>query len=854
MSKRASSTSAAMPKSKRIKLNRQSQIDSFFRSAAASPESLDILPIVQNASINKKTRSVSPKMSTKINNGVIANPALEVVDVDSIEPITRHSSVSPCRSDDGPRTDSNNTTRKRSPQKLIKNISSLDSALESSTFTSLSLDVVCYNPSSQSWSSPHVPYSFLAHILVTLSQTRSRISIMNTLTNGLRTILEKDSASLLPSIYLLSNTLSPPYSPIELGLGPTAISHAIQRISGLTPPALKKLYASLGDSGDVAFTAKSNLRMLFPHPKLQVPFVYQSLLKIAHIKGQGAVKEKEKIMEKLLVAANGEEIRYLTRTLSKNLRVGAVRTSILVALARAMVLAGASLRYSGSEHYASKELLIRIKSAAGKKSVDAFRKELDATFQRAEALIKGVYVKHPNYDHIVGALLDHGLDGLPGHVPLSVGIPLHSTLGSPLRSLEEVYERLPGLPFSAEFKYDGQRAQIHAIFQSDETVSVKIFSRHLEDMTTKYPDVVFLIKDFCTPRHNTSFILDSEIVAIDQNTGELKSFQELSNRARKDVKLGDIKVPVCVFAFDLMYLDGQSLLEQPFRKRRHMLRSHFPPYDPPDKRSAHFKLVESCESEGGKSAIQAFWKRAVESRCEGVMIKLLDHGTLAEEEKSKKKSLPATYEPDKRTAAWIKLKKDYVVGLGDSLDLVPIGAWYGNGRKASWWSPILLGLSVPNSGRVVAVCKCMSGFSDEFYKALGERYSLTDSSQTCSARPMWECDFGGFTPDVYFKPQEVWEIRGADVTLSPVSTAAQGMFSRDHDRGLSLRFPRFIRLRGDKSVDQASTPDFLIGIWRGQQQAGRNVFDDNPEELLDIDIEDSVTVSDSDTSMGSGSD
>lgn len=76
---------------------------------------------------------------------------------------------------------------------------------------------------------------------------------------------------------------------------------------------------------------------------------------------------------------------------------------------------------------------------------------------------------------------------------------------------------------------------------------------------------------------------------------------------------------------------------------------------------------------------------------------------------SRRTKLPATYEPDKRTSAWLKFKKDYVEGLGDSLDLVPIGAWYGNGRKAGWWSPILLGLWDSNTGKVVAMCKCMSG-------------------------------------------------------------------------------------------------------------------------------------------------
>ena len=89
-----------------------------------------------------------------------------------------------------------------------------------------------------------------------------------------------------------------------------------------------------------------------------------------------------------------------------------------------------------------------------------------------------------------------------------------------------------------------------------------------------------------------------------------------------------------------------------------------------------------------------------------------------QEKQSRLKSLPSTYEPDVRTSAWLKLKKDYIDDVGDSLDLVPVGAWHGNGRKAQWWSPVLLALWDPSVERLVAICKCMSGklrstFKDE---------------------------------------------------------------------------------------------------------------------------------------------
>ncbi|KIK99060.1 hypothetical protein PAXRUDRAFT_794423 [Paxillus rubicundulus Ve08.2h10] len=723
-------------------------------------------------------------------------------------------------------------------------------------YSSVAVDPLVYPIDICPWrlGSP-APYSFLVNAFVALAETRSRIAILNALTNTLRCFLLYDPTSLLPALYLLSNSLSPPYSPIELGIGVSVISKAIQHVSGLTPSALRKLYNSSGDPGDVAFEAKSNVRTLVPHPPLHIKVVYESLLKIANLKGQGAARQKQSIVERLLVSATGEETRYLVRTLSLNLRVGAVRTSMLTALARALVLTPPSNpslpRQVESLYYATPHPTPSAKSLRSdtkKRTADPQRDELLVKFARAEALVKQVYVQHPNYDHIVEGILEGDLDGLSKRVPLTVGIPLHPTLGSPTRSLDEIYDRLGELQFAAEFKYDGQRAQIHASRVGGDNPQVHIFSRHLENMTTKYPDVVSLVRCMFERASNLqSFIIDSEVVAIDPTDGGLRSFQELSNRAKKDVEIKGIKVPVCAFAFDLMYLDGEALLERPFRERRALLRTRFPILAPEEPGIARFDHVESCESEQGREYIEEFWQKAVESRCEGLMVKLLDNGQIQEDVphqkcKSRNKHLPATYEPDKRTCAWLKLKKDYVEGLGDTLDLVPVGAWHGNGRKAGWWSPLLLAVWDPAKEKLVAVCKCMSdlgvtkfstGFSDAFYKDLSSRYA--EDSDNCSRQPLWECETGGFKPDVYFRPHEVWEIRGADVTLSPVSLAALGEVSAT--RGMSLRFPRFVRVREDKDREQASTPQFLARMYRDEQSRGKDMTGVDDGDLVDMELE-----------------
>jgi DNA ligase 1 len=388
-----------------------------------------------------------------------------------------------------------------------------------SQYPNTSLEPAAFNLDSCLWPSAtqQAPYSFLAHVLCALSATRSRIAILNTLTNALRALLRYHPPSLLPSLYLLSNSLAPPYVPVELGLGPSIISKAIQHVSGVGPAALKRLYNQTGDPGDVAFLAKCSVRTLIPHPPLSIQDVYNTLLKITHIKGKGAVTQKQAMVEKLLVAAKGEEIRYLVRTLSQHIRVGAVRTTILTAFARALVLTppattstNPTSESSGFSYTASPELVAQLSrpsqsESSTEKGEDNPKTLLIQKFAVAEALMKKVYVRHPNYDHIVSAILDVGLDGLAERVPLTVGmwskiftseripcnghdalgVPLQPTLGSPMRSLDDVYGRVGDSPFTAEFKYDGQRAQIHAEKSEIGKHSVNLFSRHLEDMTEK---------------------------------------------------------------------------------------------------------------------------------------------------------------------------------------------------------------------------------------------------------------------------------------------------------------------------------------------------------------------------------
>ncbi|KAF2433871.1 DNA ligase-like protein I [Tothia fuscella] len=690
-------------------------------------------------------------------------------------------------------------------------------------------------------------YALLTRCFVLVNATASRIKIVDTLVNLLRTLIEGDPDSLLPAVWLATNSISPPYIDLELGLGGSAISKALKKVCGLDNAGLKALHNKHGDAGDVAFEAKKRQSFTLRKPKpLSIKGVFDSLEKIARSKGQGSQEVKQRIVERLVQDSRGaEESRYIVRTLVQHLRIGAVKTTMLIALSRAFLL---SRPPNATFPTRSQVDLAKLK-----------KDELTEVWHRGEETVKASFARRPNYNDLVPTLLEIGVcDELLLRCGLALHIPLRPMLGSITRDLGEMLTKLQIRTFSCEYKYDGQRAQVHC----DEQGKVTIFSRHLELMTDKYPDLVELVPKI-RGEGVSSFILEGEVVAVDKESGDLKAFQTLSNRARKDVVIQSVKIDVCLFAFDLMYLNGEELLDRPFRERRSLLRSLF--VELPN----HFTWVKNIDATSADSeAILEFFKSATDIKCEGIMVKVLDNAeesteqdevllpqgpipttpqktkktakskaktkqedATAEKDKGgRRKALLATYEPDKRLESWLKVKKDYNTSA-DTLDLIPIAGWHGMGRKSKWWSPILLAVRNPTTGTLVAVTKCISGFTDAFYIANRAKYD-PDTGNNVIARPGY-VDYNG-NPDVWFEPQEVWEMAFADITLSPTYTAAIGLVSEE--RGLSMRFPRFLKVREDKGLEEASSEEFLADLWWKQEERVPSAAQAGGEK--DIDAED----------------
>lgn len=658
------------------------------------------------------------------------------------------------------------------------------SRIYSLDFGSASFNPADHKDIAAGWTAKSTPYALLAHTFTLVTSTRSRLLIVKYITNMLRMLILYSPDCLLDAVWLCTNAIAPPYENTELGLGGSIISKAIKNVSGVSNATLKSLNDKYGDAGDVAFDAKMKTRTLFAPQPLTIKGVYKALRDISNAKGNGSGEKKQSIVEKLLLSAKDEEVRYVTRTLVAHLRIGAVKTTMLIALARAFTLTKST---DGTAHLTD---------------VTGFDKAaLTDLFKRSEQIVKQSFARKPNYNRLVPALISGGIENLLTGEEIELGVPIKPMLGLITKDLNDMFTRLANQKYTCEYKYDGQRAQIHC----DEQGLVTIFSRHLEKMTEKYPDLCALIPSV-RGANVQSFVMEGEVVAWDKLAG-MMNFQSLASRARKNVEVGTVKQQVCLFAFDLMYLNGQSLLERSLQDRRALLKTEF--NEIPDQ----FTFVKSIDyPENNEDDVHAFFKAATDSKCEGIMAKLLEDEILAEdvvatsetkEKKSgRKKALLSTYCPDQRLESWLKVKKDYDAGA-DSLDLVPIGAWHGMGRKASWWSPILLAIRDTETGVFQAVCKCISGFTDQFYKDLKLKYA--EDADTTFKGPCPNNYDSALHPDVWFHPLEVWEVRGADITLSPVYRAGIGLVS--DERGFSIRFPRFMKTREDKSVEESSTGD-----------------------------------------------
>ncbi len=319
--------------------------------------------------------------------------------------------------------------------------------------------------------------------------------------------------------------------------------------------------------------------------------------------------------------------------------------------------------------------------------------------------------------------------------------PLKPMLAFPAADVAEAFATL-GPDLSFEHKLDGARVQIHYAGEG----GVRIFSRRLNEITDSIPDVVEIVNRLGA-RHA---ILDGEVIGVDVS-GRPAAFQDLMRRfgRTRDVDKARVEQPLKLYVFDVLALDDALTIDRPWAERISMLEEL--------QSSAGLEIVERV-IKPDLTAAEKFYADAVAAGYEGVMAK----------------SLASAYTPGARGRGWLKIKHTH------TLDLVIVAAEWGYGRRHGWLSNYHLAARDPNRGGYAELGKTFKGLSDEQFRAMTERLLALKVEESRGV--------------VIVRPEVVVEVAYNDIQRSP-----------NYDAGMALRFARIVRIRDDKSAEQADT-------------------------------------------------
>jgi DNA ligase-1 len=567
-----------------------------------------------------------------------------------------------------------------------------------------------------------------------LESTTSRIEMTRILSS---LFLETPKDEIAVICYLTQGKLRPDYEGVELGVAEKLALRAMSTATGLSLEKVTEIYVKLGDIGNAAekLISQKAQYTLFSKP-LTLMDVYNSLMKISRFSGEGSQDAKLRELVGLLNNSTPIEAKYIMRIVTGQLRLGVADYTILDAAAESFL---------GS-------------------------KDLREEIERA-------YNLHPDLGYVVEKAAREGINGIKS-IRLQIGIPVRPMLAERLESAIAIFEKLGKRELAAEYKLDGERLQIH---KKGETVI--LFSRRLEVITSHYPDAVDLVRRYLRAE---KAVVEGEVVAINEDTGEYLPFQELMHRRRKyGIEQAMKDYPVSINLFDVLLLEDKELVYSKYRERRETLE----------------KIVERSERmipvpmimTSDPETVERYMQEAIANGCEGLVVKDPD----------------SVYRAGAREFAWIKLKREYRSELTDTLDLVIVGGFHGKGRRAGTYGTYLLAAYDDKRNVFSSVAKIGTGFSDEDLRKIPEilkDYEMKVKPEGVESK---------IEPDVWFRPFLVIEVIASEITLSPTHTAAWDRIRKG--TGLSLRFPKFTgRIRDDKSPEEATTVDELVEMYNRQ--------------------------------------
>jgi len=578
-------------------------------------------------------------------------------------------------------------------------------------------------------------FSLVADTLSYMENTTKRLE----LTQHLVDLFKITPADIIPKVvYLLQGKLRPDHEGVEIGIAEKIAIKSLSKSSGISIKKIEDEYKDTGDFGQVASKIlEQKTQTTFLSQNITVERVYDTLYKIAELKGARSQDMKMKYISSLLNDATPTEGGFIAKIITSNLRLGIADYTILDAL---------SVAYTGSkENRPALEHAYNVCSDLGKVSK---------------------------------AVAEKGLDSLKDF-QVAIFSPIRPMLAERVKSPQEAHEKM-GLEFASEYKLDGERVQVHR--QEEKIV---LYSRSLENITSYYPDIV---ENIDKSLKSDEIILEAEVVAINDDTGEFLPFQELMHRRRKyKIAQAVQEYPITVNFFDILLVDKKSCLEVPYAERRKLLEKNVT-----EDSFAKIMPMVLVKTDG---EVEDSLENAINSGCEGIMLKQLD----------------SPYRAGARANNWLKLKREYRNELGDSLDLVVVGAFYGRGRRTGRYGALLLSAYDDKTDEFPSICKVGTGFTDE---SLDQFYQILSDKITVKKDPRIQ---SGLEADVWFEPEIVIEIVASEITLSPIHKVAMDKIRKGS--GLALRFPKFTgKIRFEKTSENATNIDEIVTLYNSQKR------------------------------------
>ncbi|MFC1654019.1 ATP-dependent DNA ligase [Patescibacteria group bacterium] len=545
-------------------------------------------------------------------------------------------------------------------------------------------------------------------------------------------------------VYLSLGRLRPKFDRLEFNLAEKMVVRSIARAFNLPADEVMGVYKEVGDMGDVVKKLMSDLKNSEKGKvSHSVHEVYGSLEKIAKDEGQGSQERKIFMFADLMASTNALEAGYISKIVLGKLRLGFSDKTILDAL-------------SFMEH----------KSKEG-------RKDLDHAYQVS-----------PDVGNIAKLVKKYGISGVMDRVKISFGVPVVPALAQRLKTADEMVEKMGEVMLEA--KYDGTRVQIHwrreskeekksdGLFELENSKDseVRTFTRNLDENSHMFPELL----DISSQMKVDEVILDAEAIGYDPKTGDLLPFQMTITRKRKHgISKAQESVPLKFFVFDVLYVDGKSVIKMPLRERRKLLEEVVG--------EGEVLVIDDFLVTDNPSKIRNFHKGKLDQGLEGAMVKKID----------------GPYSPGRTGWNWVKFKEVEEANgkLSDTIDVVVMGYNKGRGKRAAFGiGAFLAGVTMGKS--LATVAKVGTGLSDEQWREMKRRVGECEVEK--KPKEYGEVD-KTLIPDVWVEPKIVVEVAADEITKSP-----------SHSAKKALRFPRLVKFRDDKSVEEITKVEELDSI------------------------------------------